>query len=188
RGCAPGRRSLPSGLARRIRRGSRSASGPQVALTRGCTTTGVSGVPVGAHTATPLCTSTGTPPASTRAAPMTHWAVTQGPPEAGGNGQPATAYGDDRVVIGWPDTSTRGKGARGVACPACAQMTVAPRWRMKPGIALPQVIVRAPLLMSTAAPAAQICLAPVRVLNAAAALIFRGLVVGGPGPAQTLLN
>src|SRR5262249_8904470 len=148
---------------------------PQVALTRGCTTIGVSGVPVGAHTATPLCTSTGAPPASTRVAPTIHCAVTHGPPAAGRSAQPATAYGGERVAIGWAETSTRGKGASGVACPPCAQMTVAPRWRMKPGIALLYVIVRAPLLMSTAGPATEMVAMPFVMMIAACVIMMRGL-------------
>ena len=56
------------------------------------------GLPVGTQTAVPLCTTTGTPPASTRVAPTTHCAVTHGPPDTGGNGQPATTYGVLSVV------------------------------------------------------------------------------------------
>src|SRR6185369_11866999 len=41
------------------------------------------------------------------------------------------------VATGWPLTSTRGTGAVGIAWPPCAHSTVAPKWRMGPGIALP---------------------------------------------------
>src|SRR4030095_9988793 len=116
-----------------------------------------------------------------------HGPVTHGPRDAGGNAQPATAYGEDSVAIGCPDTRTRGKGATGMACPPCAQMTVAPRWRMKPGIAALQVIVRAPLLMSTTGPAMVMVATPFVMMMPACVIMMRGLVGEAIGPEQIVM-
>src|SRR5215207_4730619 len=86
--------------------------------------------------ATPVWIATGCPMASTRIAPTTHCPVTHGPPDTGGNGQPATTYGAAMVATGWPLTSTRATGAVGIAWPPCAHSTVAPKWRIGPGIAV----------------------------------------------------
>jgi hypothetical protein len=40
------------------------------------------------------------------------------------------------VATGWPLTSTRATGAVGIAWPPCAHSTVAPKWRIGPGIAV----------------------------------------------------
>lgn len=60
------------------------------------------------------------------------------------------------MITGWPDTSTRGKGATGVAWPACEHNTVAPRWSTGAGmviqLAVCQTIVNAPALMSVVGP------------------------------------
>jgi hypothetical protein len=41
------------------------------------------------------------------------------------------------VAIGIPETNTMGLGTVGIACPPCAQMTVAPICKIGPGIAFP---------------------------------------------------
>jgi hypothetical protein len=99
----------------------------------------MSGVPEGAQMAWLSINNNGTPPLVTRAAAETYCAVTQGPlPDGGGGkGQPATAYIVVSVTVGWPLTSTRGFGDVGVACPAWAHMTVAPKCKRNPGIGIP---------------------------------------------------
>jgi hypothetical protein len=84
------------------------------------------GWPVGKHVELPDWMTTGTPVDITRVAPTVHWPVAQGalPPLA--SAHPATTYGVAMVVIGWPDTVTRGDGADGEAWPACEHITVAP--------------------------------------------------------------
>jgi hypothetical protein len=78
--------------------------------------TGTSGVPVGTQVATPVMIVTGCPSDSTRVAPTTHCAVTHGPfPPGGTNAHPATTYGAAMVVMGEPETVTRGLGTVGVA-------------------------------------------------------------------------
>lgn len=102
-----------------------------------CATMGISGVPVGTHTARPVMIATGCPIEVTRIAPTTHSAVTQGPLPAGGmKAQPATTYGVAIVAIGMPVTVTRGLGAVGMACPPCEQRTVAPMCKIGPGMAI----------------------------------------------------
>jgi hypothetical protein len=87
----------------------------------------MSGVPVGVQRATPVMMTTGWPREVTRTAPTVHWPVTQGPLPAGGTkAQPATTYGAAMVVMGMPETKTRGTGAVGWAWPAWAQRTMAP--------------------------------------------------------------
>jgi hypothetical protein len=83
-------------------------------------------VPLAAQTLTPLMITTGWPIEVTRTVPTTHWAVTHGPGAGGTSGHPATMYGPAIVAIGIPITDTRGLGADGIACPPCAQVTVAP--------------------------------------------------------------
>jgi hypothetical protein len=53
------------------------------------------------------------------------------------------------VVMGMPETSTRGLGTVGIACPPCEHSTVAPTCNIGPGI---QITVKPPMLMSTAGP------------------------------------
>src|SRR5688500_13827498 len=99
---------------------------PQDAITRGCTATGISGVPVGAQTAKPVWMARGWPIAITRIAPTIHCPVTQGPPETGGHGHSAIPYGAEIVATGWPLPITRGTGTVGTAWPPCAHSTTAP--------------------------------------------------------------
>lgn len=112
----------------------------------------MSGVPVGAQIAWLSSKRPGWPATVTRVAAVTNCAVTQGPFAAGGGGsaQPATRYGEAIVTTGWPDTTTRGFGVTGVACPACEHKTVAPRCNKKPGISY--TITIAPLLIVTVGP------------------------------------
>jgi hypothetical protein len=88
----------------------------------------MSGVPVGAQTAWLSINNSGWPLLVTRTADVTYCAVTQGPFAVGGGGSvhPATPYGLVIATVGMPLTSTRGFGDIGVACPAWAQVTVAP--------------------------------------------------------------
>jgi hypothetical protein len=96
-------------------------------MARVCASTGRSGVPVGMQIDTPLMITTGCPIEVTRTAPTTHCPVTHGPLPAGGTkAHPATAYGAAMVVIGVPETVTRGLGAVGVAWPPCEHITTAP--------------------------------------------------------------
>ncbi len=75
----------------------------------------VNGTPVGTHVATPLEMTSGWPCEVTRTVPTLHIAVAHGPPEFGGNGQPATVHGPLSVTVAWPPTVTRGFGTLGVA-------------------------------------------------------------------------
>src|SRR6266852_5892921 len=86
-----------------------------VASTRVCTTSGISGVPVGTQTDRPAIVTTGAPPAITRTAPTTQFAVAQGGLPEPVSAQPAIANGEASVTAGWPESSTRGNGASGVA-------------------------------------------------------------------------
>jgi hypothetical protein len=61
----------------------------------------------------------------TRSAALVQVPVTHGLPLEVSE-QPAIAYGVGWVTVGWPETSTRGLGAVGVARPACMQVTIAP--------------------------------------------------------------
>jgi hypothetical protein len=106
-----------------------------VANTRVCAITGVSGVPVGTLTDPLLIVTTGAPPANTRRAPTTNCPVTHGGVDVVLNPQAAIAYGLAIVTMGCPDNVTRGNGDSGVACPACAQITVAPRCTTGAGMA-----------------------------------------------------
>jgi hypothetical protein len=101
---------------------------PQVPVTLVCVTTVISGVPVGTQIAWLSNSSSGCPVDVTRVDPITNCAVTQGPFPAGGGGiaQPATVYGAVSNTVAIPFIVTRGLGTVGVACPACAQSTVAP--------------------------------------------------------------
>lgn len=57
------------------------------------------------------------------------------------------------VATGWPETSTRGFGALGIAWPPWLHNTVAPRWSKGPGIAvLRYTMVNAPALTVTVGP------------------------------------
>jgi hypothetical protein len=94
------------------------------------------------HVDVPAIVATGTPPASTRTAPVIHCPVTHGGFGEPVSAQPAITYGDASVTIGWPDSSTRGNGAAGVACPACEHMTTAPRCRAGAGIRRPSGLLR----------------------------------------------
>src|SRR5688572_20137912 len=117
-----------------------------VATTRVCTTAGIIGVPVGAQTEGLALMRTGTPFTNTRVAGVVNWPVMHGPFAAGGGGKghPAMRYGVPATTTGWPLTSTRGTLTAGVAWPACEHMTVAPRWRMRPGMIVGQMMVSAP--------------------------------------------
>ena len=108
-----------------------------VASTRGWAITGSIGVPVGMQVEAPSIVASGTPPASTRTAPVSHCPVTHGGADVGLSAQPAIAYGDAIVTTGWPERSTRGNGAAGVAAPPCEHRTTAPRWRAGAGIRPP---------------------------------------------------
>jgi hypothetical protein len=74
----------------------------QSAVTRGCVTATIKGVPLGAQMATLSRSKTGWPVAITRSELVTNCAVTQGPFAAGGGGnaQPATTQGQAIVVTG----------------------------------------------------------------------------------------
>jgi len=76
-----------------------------------------SGTPVGVHVAEPVEITSGCPFDVTRVVPTVHCAVTHGPPEFGGSGQPATTHGVAIVAVGWFATSTRVFGVAGVARP-----------------------------------------------------------------------
>jgi hypothetical protein len=89
-----------------------------VATTNVWAHTGISGVPVGTHCATPVINASGCPLEVTMTEPTIHIAVTHGPLPAGGTkAQPATAYGAAMVATGIPETSTCGLGAVGIAMP-----------------------------------------------------------------------
>jgi hypothetical protein len=107
-----------------------------VPVTRVWVTKGSKGVPVGEQMAWLSSSNTGTPLAKTRVAEVTYWPVTQGPLAAGGGGSvhPITPKGLVNGTIGWPPTNTRGFGVVGVACPAWAHFTVAPKCNNVPGI------------------------------------------------------
>src|SRR3954468_12233163 len=98
------------------------------------------GVPGATHVEVPAIVATGVPPASTRTAPVIHWPVTQGGFGEPVSAQPAITYVDASVTMGCPDSSTRGNGAAGVACPACEHITTAPRWRAGAGIRRPSAL------------------------------------------------
>lgn len=72
------------------------------------------------------------PEAVTRVAELTKLALTQGPEPAvgGGSVHPAMLKGDATVTTGCPLTMMRVSGEDGLACPACRQVTVAPRCRI----------------------------------------------------------
>jgi hypothetical protein len=53
------------------------------------------------------------------------------------------------VAIGIPETSTRGLGTVGIACPPWEHKTVAPTCKIGPGI---YITVNPPILISTAGP------------------------------------
>jgi hypothetical protein len=84
---------------------------------------------VGTQIACLSISNTGSPSDVTLTAEVTNCAVTHGPFPAvgGGMAQPATMYGAATVTIGCPLTITLGCTTVGVACPPCAQVTVAPR-------------------------------------------------------------
>src|SRR5690349_20764046 len=81
-----------------------------------------------------MSVATGAPPASTRVAPTTNCPMTHGGVGVLDKAQPAIAYGLINVTSGCAETVTRANGVSGVACPACEQTTVAPRWRTGAGI------------------------------------------------------
>src|SRR5512141_1903619 len=96
----------------------------------------IKGVPVGAQIAWLLSTNSGIPFDNTRVVPVSHVAVMHGPFAAmgGGSAQPAITYGNGCWTVGCPLTNTRGFGEVGVACPPCAQSTVAPTCNKGPGM------------------------------------------------------
>jgi hypothetical protein len=96
------------------------------------------GRPRGTQTECPVIVTTGAPPAVTRAAPATQCAVAQGGVPDPASAQPAIAKGEVSVTAGWPDSSTRGNGASGVASPPWLHSTVAPSWRMGAAGILPR--------------------------------------------------
>ena len=124
--CGPGRR----------RDHGKSSVAAHVATTRGCTTSGSIGVPVGVVTELPVWIATGIPPASTRTAPDEPL-----PGDARRRGGAGEARSPRRRTASRASPpaartrSTRGTGAVGRGLPAWAHITVAPRWTIGPGIA-----------------------------------------------------
>ena len=82
-------------------------------------------------------------------------------PAEGTKGQPAMVQTDACATAGWPDSSTRAEGVVGRACPPCEHMTVAPRCRMGPLIAL-----SLPLQITTSAPLFTVTVGPVMMIEA----------------------
>jgi hypothetical protein len=70
--------------------------------------------------AVPPKIASGWPFEVTRVVPTVNCAVTHGPPELGGKGQPAIDHCDVSATVGCPPALTFGFGVIGVARPPCA--------------------------------------------------------------------